>query len=129
MAAMKEKQAAMQWYNYLLSLVDFENLSKEDLHKYNLSSPYFESIFGMTEYKTLETKHYELLRGISEGITTSKELATYIQHSAPATFPLLNIVTIRGLAIVEYNKILKCKQYRLTPYGRQRLEEYLTTLQ
>ena len=44
MAAIKEKQAAMQWYNYLLSLVDFENLSKEDLHKYNLSSPYFESI-------------------------------------------------------------------------------------
>jgi DNA-binding MarR family transcriptional regulator len=129
MAASKQRQAAMQWYNYLLSLVDFENLPQEELHKYNLSAPYFENWFGMTKYKTIEAKHYELLRGVSENIVTAKELATYIQHSAPATYPLLSILVIRGLLIVTHNKADKCKNYRLTPYGRRKLEEYLTSLE
>lgn len=124
MAITKEKQAASQWLNYLLSTVDFEILDKDTLALYNLSAPYFESLFGMTEYKSLEEKHYLLLQGVSENIVEAKDLATYIQHSAPATYPLLSILVTRQLLFVEHNTATKKKNYRLSPYGREKLIEW-----
>lgn len=124
MAITKEKQAAHQFLNYLLSTVDFDSLDKDILTLYNLSAPYFEQMFGHSEYKTLENKHYFILQAISENIIEAQQIATYIQQSAPATYPLMNILVTRQYVIVEHNTSTKKKNYRLTPYGREKLLEW-----
>lgn len=120
----KEKQAAYQFFNFLLSKIDFENLDKDTIQLYNLSAPYFENLFGMTEYKTLEQKHFDILQALTEGLIEAKDIATYINHSPQATYPLLNILVIRQYVIVEYNNSAKKKNYRLTPFGREKLIEW-----
>ena len=124
----KERQAAMQWYNYLLGLVDFENLPQDKLGLYNLASPFMEETFGRSEYKTLEDKHYNILKGISEGVTNTGGLATYIGVSAPAVYPLIHVLVVRQYALAAVGDDKK-KQYTLLPYGRQQLQEWELTKQ
>ena len=124
----KERQAAMQWYNYLLGTVNFDTLPKDKLELYNLSSPFMETTFGRDEYKTLDEKHFLLLRGIKEGVTATGGLATYIGVSAPAVYPLIHILVVRQYILAAVGDDKK-KQYTLLPYGRQKLQEWELTKQ
>ena len=124
----KERQAAMQWYNYLMGTINFDSLPKDKLELYNLASPFMEDTFGRSEYKTLEDKHYNLLKAISEGVTNTGGLATYIGVSAQAVYPLVHILVVRQYVLASVGDDKK-KQYTLLPYGRQQLQEWELTKQ
>ena len=121
----KPRTAFKDFINYLHgNVLDFEQMEKNGhLEMYHKAMQFVGEVAGNIAYSPFYKEDIELLMAVERKVMSCQELADITGVSVRSVAPRLNKLV--NLAYVYSFREKKNVYYNITPFGREKLEEYI----